>query len=99
MLIENKNEYSGVVAAVKAAIRRIVPLTPRMLANSICMLKSADSFVRNPDTNAPDKQANKCGTTYCEAVKPLEGCCFPHKTFVLIVILFTSPAYSILMWY
>ena len=54
MIIENKNEYSGVVAAVKAVIRRIVPLTPRMLANSIRMLKSADSFVHNPDINAPD---------------------------------------------
>ena len=59
---------------MKAVIRRIVPLTPHMLANSIRMLKSDDSFVRNPDIDAPDKQANKCGTTYCEAVKPLEGC-------------------------
>ena len=55
MIIENKNEYSGVVAAVKAVIRRIVPLTPRMLTNSIRMLKSADSFAHNPDINAPDK--------------------------------------------
>ena len=54
MIIENKNEYSSVAAAVKAVIRRIVPLTPRMLANSIRMLKSADSFVHNPDINAPD---------------------------------------------
>ena len=69
-----------------------------MLANSIRRLKSDDSFVRNPDIDAPDKQANKCGTTYCEAVKLLERCCFPHKTFVLIFI-FTSSAYSILTWY
>ena len=55
MILENKNEYSGVVAAVKAVIRRIVPLTPHMLANSIRMLKSADSFVHYPDINAPDE--------------------------------------------
>ena len=55
MIIENKNEYSGVVAAVKAVIRRIVPLTPHILVNSIRTLKSADSFVHNPDRNAPDR--------------------------------------------
>ena len=55
MIIENKNEYSSVAAAVKAVIRRIVPLTPRMLANPIRMLKSADSVVHNPDINAPDE--------------------------------------------
>ena len=73
MIIENKNEYSGVVAAVKAVIRRIVPLTPRMLANSIRMLKSADSFVLNPDINAPDEWENKCGVTCCEPVRQLES--------------------------
>ena len=53
-MIANKNEYSGVVTAVEAVIRRIVPLTPHILANSIRMLKSADSFVPNPDIDAPD---------------------------------------------
>ena len=69
MIIENKNEYSSVAAAVKAVIRRIVPLTPRMLANSIRMLKSADSFVHYPDINTPAEWWNKCGVTYCEPVK------------------------------
>ena len=108
-MIENKNEYSGVAAAVKAVIRSIVPLTPRMLANSICMLKSADSFVHYPDINTPAEWWHKCGVTRCEPVRKLEswwllstaGAGRHEYAYARHTpsSLFYVPSYSILTWY
>ena len=97
MIIGNKNEYSSVAAAVKAVIRRIVPLTPRMLANSIRMLKSADSFVRTPDVNTLEGDRISVVPPTVRLSKIPSGDDYPVARFGDLC--FISPLYSILTWY